>query len=130
MTRFIFILFLVCIEQHNISLRFQFLFIEFSRNMILRWLSQCRTGRHFSIRLLIFRNIALYVIANRIRSLNCCLGFIYLASALNNLEISLKSNCLSVYLSICYVKCSILFPHCYNFSIHTLQIKYSYNENI
>ena len=32
----------------------------------------------------------LYVVANRIRSLACCLGFIYLASVLNNLEVLLR----------------------------------------
>ena len=59
--------------------------------MFLRYsLSECKTGTYFLIRLLIFGNIKLQIIANKIRSLACCLGFIYLVSALDNLETSLK----------------------------------------
>ena len=57
--------------------------IEFSRNMFLRSLPECKTGRCFLIRLFIFGNIGLYVVANKIWSLACCLGFICLASALD-----------------------------------------------
>ena len=89
MTRFLFLLRLVFSDGDNISLRFLFLLktvqIEFSENMFLRSLSECRTGRCFLIRFLIFGNIGLHVVANKIRSLACCVGFICLASTLDNL---------------------------------------------
>ena len=70
------------------SLRFLFLLktvqIEFSGNMFLSLLSECKTGRCFLVTRLILGKIGLYVVANKIRSLACCLGFICLASAPDN----------------------------------------------
>ena len=67
---FLSLLRLVYNDGDNISLRFLFLLktvqMEFSENMFLRLLSECKMGRCFLIKLLILGNIGLYVVANKI----------------------------------------------------------------
>ena len=71
------------------------------RKYVFRSLSECKTGRWVLIRLLIFGSIGLYVVGSKIGSLTCCLDFNRLASALDNLEVSLK--CFSTTFGLCSV---------------------------
>ena len=88
------ITFFICSFTDNISLRILFplktVQMEFSGNMFLRLLSECKIGRCFLIKLLILGNIGLYVVANKIWSLAWLFGLIFLASFLDKLEMSLK----------------------------------------